>query len=80
MALQELLTDFVEDDALAEELDRHPRTIKRWSDEPDGLPFVRLGNRRLYHVPTVRDWLMGRLRKPNPRRAVRAHASVSEAL
>jgi hypothetical protein len=80
MALQELLTDFVEDDALAEELDRHPRTIKRWPDQPDGLPFVRLGNRRLYHVPTVRDWPMRRLRKPNPRRAVRAHASVSEAL
>jgi len=37
MALQELLTDFVEDDALVEELDRHPRTIKRWSDQPDGL-------------------------------------------
>jgi hypothetical protein len=77
MAPQELLADFVEEDALADELHRHPRTIIRWTNQPDGLPFIKLGNRRLYHLPSVRDWLLHKLRKPNTRRAARA--SVLEA-
>lgn len=81
MAPSELLADFVEEDALAEELHRHPRTIFRWSNQPGGLPFIKLGNRRLYHVPSVRQWLMHKMRKPNPRRAARAstHNQIVEA-
>jgi hypothetical protein len=40
-----------------------------------GLPFVRLGNRTLVHVPTAREWLLGRMQRPNPRRS-----STSEQL
>ena len=71
MAPQELLTDFVDDDILAAELKRHPRTIFRWSNQADGLPYVKLGHQRLYHLPTVREWLLSRVRKPNPRRSTR---------
>jgi hypothetical protein len=79
MAQQELLADFVEEHELAAQLRRHPRTIVRWTGEPDGLPFMKLGYQRLYHVPTVRDWLMARVRKPNPRRSTyRSHRHVEQ--
>jgi hypothetical protein len=35
---------------------------------PNGLPFVRIGNRVMVHVPTAREWIFGRMRKPNARR------------
>jgi hypothetical protein len=37
-------------------------------DVPDGLPYTRIGNRILIHVPTAREWIFGRMRKPNTRR------------
>jgi hypothetical protein len=65
-----LLDDFVEVEPLAKEvLKRHPRTVRRWMDQPDGLPYTRLGNRILVHIPTAREWLLGRVKRRNPRRA-----------
>ena len=43
-------------------------------NQPDGLPSTRLGNRLLIHVPTAREWLIGRMRRPNPRRREREAA------
>ena len=28
--------------------------------KPDGLPFLKLGHQRLYHLPTIREWLLSR--------------------
>jgi hypothetical protein len=68
MTSNELLADFVEDDELAAANNRHVRTIHRWSDQPDGLPFLKLGNKRIYHLPTVREWMLRRMHRPNLRR------------
>jgi hypothetical protein len=44
------------------------RTVRRWLDQPDGLPYTRAGCRILIHVPTAREWLMSNLKRRNPRR------------
>jgi hypothetical protein len=69
MSVPELLADFVDVEPFAAELQRDPRTVRRWMTEPDGLPFTKIGNRVLIHVPTAREWMLGRMRKPNARRA-----------
>jgi hypothetical protein len=51
-----------------EEVKRHPRTVKRWTKEPDGLPYTRVGNQDFLHITTSRDWLFRRMRHPAPRR------------
>ena len=52
-----------------DEVKRHPRTVKRWTGEPEGLPYAMLGKTVMIHVPTARDWLFARMRRPNKRRA-----------
>jgi hypothetical protein len=64
----ELLDGCLEVEVFARTINRHPRTVIRWMREPDGLPYTRLGKTPLIHVPTAREWLLGRMRKPNPRR------------
>jgi hypothetical protein len=63
-----LLEDLVSADQVAAEVHKHIRTINRWMDEPDGLPFVRLGRKRYVHIPTARQWILARMRRPNPTR------------
>jgi hypothetical protein len=65
-----LLEGYLDLEEFAKEVGRDPRTARRWTKEPDGLPFTRIGNRILIHVPTARDWIFGRMRKPNARRQV----------
>jgi hypothetical protein len=69
-----LLEDLVPADQVAEEVHHHVRTIIRWMDEPDGLPFVRLGRKRYVHIPTARQWILTRMRRPNPTRRRRPAA------
>ena len=57
----EILEDFVDFPTFAKQLSRCETTIERWTKKPDGLPYTKVGNRRLIHVPTAREWLMGRL-------------------
>ena len=66
MPTTDILEDYVEVPQLAAEAGKHRRTILRWMDQPNGLPFVKLGNKRLIHIPTARAWLLGRMRHPNP--------------
>jgi hypothetical protein len=68
MSLQGILTDYAEVEAFAAEVKRSPRTVIRWMDAPSGLPYAKLGNRRLIHLPSAREWMLGRIRRPNPRR------------
>ena len=53
---------------LSKQARRHPRTIVRWTRQPDGLPYVQLGREKIFHNETTRDWIMSRMRKPNPER------------
>jgi hypothetical protein len=63
-----LLQDFLDLDPFAEQVNRDPRTVRRWMSEPDGLPYTRIGNRILVHIPTAREWIFNRMRRPAPRR------------
>ena len=69
MSNTDILSDYAEVPQLAADFRKSSRTILRWMDAPDGLPFVKVGNRRLVHVPTAREWLLRRMRIPNPRPA-----------
>lgn len=69
MPTASVLTDYSDVEPFATEVNRHPRTVRRWMNEPDGLPYTRIGNRVLIHVPTAREWIFGRMRRPNTRRA-----------
>jgi hypothetical protein len=64
----ELLDDCLEVEAFARKIKRHHRTVLRWMREPDGLPYTRLGKTPIIHIPTAREWLLARMRRPNPRR------------
>jgi hypothetical protein len=57
-----LFEDLMELEPFAAHVQRTERTVRRWLDEPNGLPYTQLGNRILIHVPTARDWLMSRMR------------------
>jgi hypothetical protein len=66
--MSNLLQDFLDLDPFAAEVDRHPRTVRLWMNEPNGLPYTRIGSRILIHVPTAREWLMKRMKRRNPPR------------
>ena len=72
MSAPELLDGFVDLEPFAAEVERDPRTVRRWMNQPDGLPFTRLGNRILIHIPTAREWMLSRMRRPNQRRVTEA--------
>ena len=57
MSETNFLADYLDLEPFAKEAHRHPRTVRRWLNEPDGLPYTRLGNRILIHIPTAREWL-----------------------
>jgi hypothetical protein len=69
MSVTELLDDFADLEPFAAEVNRDPRTVRRWMNEPDGLPITRIGNRILIHIPTARQWMLERMHRPSPRRS-----------
>jgi hypothetical protein len=67
--MSKLLDEWLElPDFAHDEVKRHPRTVKRWTKEPDGLPYSKMGKTIIIHVPTAREWLFSRMRRPNQRR------------
>ena len=70
--MSNLLDDYLDLEPFAKQVSRDPRTVRRWMNAPDGLPYTRIGNRILVHLPTAREWIFGRMRKPNVRRASEA--------
>jgi len=76
MSDTDLLSDFLDLKPFAEKVDRDPRTVRRWLDQPRGLPYTRIGNRILIHIPTAREWMLGRMRNRNPRAKPREAAKA----
>jgi hypothetical protein len=64
----DFLAGYLDLEPFAATVNREPRTVRRWMSGPDGLPYTRIGNRVLIHIPTAREWLFSRMRHPNPRR------------
>jgi hypothetical protein len=62
-----VLEDFLDLEPFAAQIDRHPRTVRRWLDKPNGLPYTKIGHRILIHVPTAREWIMSRMRNTGDR-------------
>ena len=50
MSNTNFLDDFVDLEPFAADAGRHPRTVRRWLNQPDGLPYTRIGNRILIHI------------------------------
>ena len=69
----DLLADFVDLDAFAENVERHPRSVYRWMMKPNGLPYLKLGNRVLISVEAARKWLDAQIHQNNPRRKEKTH-------
>ncbi len=64
-----VLEDYVKlEDFALNEVKKHKRTVKRWTEGPDGLPTTWMGRDEYLHIPTAREWLRNRLRQRNPRR------------
>jgi hypothetical protein len=68
-----LLQDYLDLEPFAAEMKRDPRTVRRWLNKPDGLPYTRVGNRILIHVPTAREWIFSRMQNVTRARR-RAHS------
>jgi hypothetical protein len=60
--MSKLLDEFLEIEPFAADVNRSTRTIRRWIDMPGGLPYTTVGNRILIHIPTARNWLLGRMK------------------
>ncbi|MEL7719028.1 helix-turn-helix domain-containing protein [Citromicrobium bathyomarinum] len=67
-----LLDEYLNREQLAHELKVNPRTVMRWQNLPDGLPFVELGGRILYRRSSVMEWIASKERFPNQRRRAAA--------
>ncbi|MDR6589528.1 helix-turn-helix domain-containing protein [Agrobacterium tumefaciens] len=63
-----ILNGYISRDQLAEQLNVTTRTLWRWQNQPDGLPYTRIGNQLYYNVDSIRKWIEARETKPNPRR------------
>lgn len=64
-----LLEDFIDRPGLRGELKITDRTISRYENQPDGLPSVLIGGRKLYRKSAVVEWIKRKERKPNQRRS-----------
>ena len=68
MTIDMLIADCVGRRDLAAALNVCERTVARYEAQPDGLPSIKLGGRKLYRLSSVRQWLESRETRPNPRR------------
>jgi hypothetical protein len=62
---------------VAARLNKNPRTIMRWTQQVDGLPFVRIGQVPYLHIPSTQKWIERRIQRPNPpRTASKRHLAL----
>jgi hypothetical protein len=50
----------------AERFEVDPRTIRRWRNQPNGLPFTKAGRTVLCHVDWTIEWLRSNREQRNP--------------
>jgi hypothetical protein len=62
------LDGYIPDDEFAAQANVCTRTVDRYRNQPDGLPFVKFANRIYIPLLEAREWLKGRVKRPNPRR------------
>jgi hypothetical protein len=70
--MSQVLEDFLDLDPFAAQVGRHPRTVRRWLDKRGGLPYTKIGNRILIHVPTAREWMFSRMQNQKKRERKRS--------
>ena len=59
---------FVPLEQFAKDVGKDVRTIYRWLDQVDGLPFCQLGGQKLIPIDSARAWLLARVQQRNPSR------------
>jgi hypothetical protein len=64
-----ILDGYIPQEQFAKDLDVDVRTIDRYRAQPDGLPYVKLGGKIFIPLDIAREWLLGRVKRPNQRRA-----------
>ena len=64
-----VLADYVLRGVFAKSIKVSDRTVARYENEPNGLPHLYIGGRDYVHIPSAREWLARRLKRPNPRPA-----------
>ncbi len=67
-----ILDEYLTRQELARELRVASRTIIRYQNQPNGLPYTKMGGRILYRRASVLAWLQANELRPNPRRNSRA--------
>jgi hypothetical protein len=77
MANTNILDDYAEPSQVAADFNKCERTILRWMAQPDGLPYAKIGNKRLVHIPSAREWILKRVRQPNARGSNRRSAKAA---
>ena len=82
MSSSNLLEDFIDIEPFAVQAKRHPRTVRRWMNGPDGLPYARIGNRLLNSCAEREGMaaLAGAPPKPTSRGCVMTHRQLLRAV
>jgi hypothetical protein len=75
----DILNDYVTLKQFANDIEKSTRTVARWMDQKDGLPFLKFGRERLVHLPSARRWMLSRVRQRNPSQQQRWHAQEAAA-
>jgi hypothetical protein len=74
MSKVNLLEGYASPAEIGADIGRCERTIFRWMGQEDGLPYVKIGNRRLVHIETAKQWIFDRMQRPNPTHGRKAGA------
>ena len=64
-----ILEDFIDRIQLMADFRVTARTLHRYENQPDGLPSVTIGGRKLYRKTAVLAWIQKREKKPTQRRS-----------
>lgn len=61
------LPDHITLDQLADDIERHPSTVMRWTQLPEKpLPYTKIGKAIFFHLPTWHAWVADHMRHRNP--------------
>jgi hypothetical protein len=53
------------------------RTVKRYENEPNGLPFIKIGGKCYNKPSSARAWLEARETRANPSRPIRTRVTLA---